>query len=224
MAAFNDEPRTRQLTIRCGEATPEISLWNPETGEVAVAPGVAVDGTLVLDVGAQRLVCLSIRNGGPTRSLSIDPNRRQAAALADAPSPIVLSDGWTLEIGGSVPVPVAVDRGWETQGHADFAGTGIYRGRANLPLLADGLVWHLMLPGLRETAELRLDGVFVGRHIAGEVRFALPFAHGEVDIELRVRNTAANRYYAGTPYWNGLPRPSGLTIPPYVIPIATASG
>ncbi|UVK49575.1 carbohydrate-binding protein (plasmid) [Mesorhizobium sp. AR07] len=216
LAAFNDQATTRRLNVRLAEPTPEVSFWNPETGEVGVTPCTVIDGTLSLDVGAQRLVCLSIRNGDPASNNSVDARRRRAAALVDVPAPIVLSEGWTLEIDGGEPIPVAVDRGWEAQGHATFAGSGVYRRCANLPILADGLVWHLLLPGLHETAELWLDGTFVGRHVAGEARFALPVACGEVAIELRVRNTAANRYYAGTPYWGGTPLPSGLTAAPYL--------
>lgn len=214
LAAFNDQATARRLNIRLAEPTPDISLWNPDTGEVAVAPCTMVDGTLTLDVGAQRLVCLSIRNGDPASNSAVDAGGHHHTAHADVPAPIVLSDGWTLEIDGGGPISIAVDHGWEAQGHATFAGTGVYRRRINLPELADGLVWHLLLPGLHETAELWLDGAFVGRHVAGEARFALPVSRGEVAVELRVRNTAANRYYAGTPFWDGTPLPSGLTAAP----------
>lgn len=218
LAAFNDQAMARRLNIRLAEPTPEISSWNPETGEVAAIPYSVVDGTLTLDVGAQRLVCLSIQNGDPASSSSVDAGRRHDAQPVGEPSPIVLSEGWTLEIDGGEQLPIAVDRGWEAQGHATFAGTGIYRRRINLSGLPDGFFWHLLLPGLHETAELWLDGAFIGRHVAGEARFTLPVSQGEVTIELRVRNTAANRYYEGTPFWDGRPLPSGLTATPYLCP------
>jgi hypothetical protein len=219
LATFNDQSTTRRLEIRCGQATPEISLWNPETGQVTGAPRTGVDGTLVIDVGAQRLVCLSIQKGPSALSSPLDPKRR-AAAFTNSPASIVLADGWTLEIGGRGQIPVAVDRGWEVQGYATFSGTGVYRRRTSLPVLAEGLMWRLVLPGLHETAELWIKGALVGLHIAGEACLALPVANGEVEIELRVRNTAANRYYAGTPYWDGTPKPSGLTAAPYLLPVA----
>jgi len=101
-----------------------------------------------------------------------------------------------------------------------FAGTGVYRLRVDLPPLPEGLVWRLVLPGVRETAELRLDGLFGGRHIAGDAWFTLPTQGVEVAIELHVRNTAANRYYSGTPYWDGIPKPSGLTAAPRLVSVA----
>jgi hypothetical protein len=220
LATFNDQSTTRRLKIRCGQATPEISLWNPETGQVTGAPWTGVDGTLVIDVGAQRLVCLSIQNGPPALSSPLDPKWRADAAFANSPASIALADDWTLEIGGRAQIPVAVDRGWEVQGYANFSGTGVYRRRTNLPVLAEGLMWRLALPGLHETAELWIKGALVGLHIAGEACLALPVADREVEIELRVRNTAANRYYAGTPYWDGTPKPSGLTAAPYLLPVA----
>jgi len=85
------------------------------------------------------------------------------------------------------------------------------------------MIWRLVLPEVRETADLWLDGVFVGRHLAGDADFALPVADGEIEIALRVRNTGANRYYAGTPYGDGAPRASGITAAPYLNAVKMAS-
>ena len=82
------------------------------------------------------------------------------------------------------------------------------------PLCRKGFTVRQLLPGLHETVELWLDGGFVGRHVGGEAGFALPVSRGEVAIALRVRNTAANYYYAGTSFWGGTPLPSGLTAAP----------
>ena len=175
---------------------------------------------MTTDIAAQQVICLSMRDRGPRLPRSANAPRDSSALMVNAPPPIVLSDGWTLEIDGGAPMPVAVDLGWEAQGYPAFAGTGVYRLRVDLPPLPEGLVWRLVLPGVRETAELRLDGLFGGRHIAGDAWFTLPTQGVEVAIELHVRNTAANRYYQGTPYWDGIPKPSGLTAAPRLVSVA----
>ena len=109
------------------------------------------------------------------------------------------------------------------QGYPNFSGAGIYRRRTSLRILGKGMIWRLVLPEVHETADLWLDGVFVGRHVAGNAHFALPISDGEIEIALRVRNTGANRYYAGTPYWDGAPRASGITAAPYLAAVKAAN-
>jgi hypothetical protein len=223
LVAFNDQATKRRLNVRFAESTPEISSWNLESGEKITEASSAADGMLHLEVGAQQVVCLSISDGGRAPSLSANCRQYHAPTLTDSRPPVVLSDGWTLEIDGRRPVPVVIDRGWEVQGYPNFAGTGIYRRRTSLPVLGEGMIWRLVLPEVRETADLWLDGVFVGKHVAGDAYFALPTSDGEVEIVLRVRNTGANRYYAGTAYWDGAPRPSGITAAPYLAPVKAAN-
>jgi hypothetical protein len=223
LAAFNDQATKRQLNIRLVEPTFDISTWNLEKGEKTTEALNAADGMLQLDVGAQQVVCLSISASGRAPSLPVSYTRFQTLILSDSSSPVVLSDGWTLEINGQRPTPVAIDRGWEVQGFPNFAGTGIYRRRTRLRILEEGMIWRLVLPVVHETADLWLDGVFVGRHVAGDANFALPISNGEIEVVLRVRNTGANRYYAGTPYWDAAPRSSGIAAAPYLVPVKVAN-
>jgi hypothetical protein len=223
LVAFNDQATKRQLNVRLPESTPRISFWNLENGEKTTDSLATMDGMLHLEVGAQQVVCLSISESGPTPSLPASRTQYHAPTLSDSLPPVVLSDGWTLEINGRAPVPVAIDRGWEAQGYPNFAGTGIYRRRTSLRILGEGMIWRLFLPEVHETADLWLDGVFVGRHVAGDAHFALPIFNGEIEMVLRVRNTGANRYYADTPYWDGAPRASGITAAPYLTPVKAAN-
>jgi hypothetical protein len=223
LVAFNDQATKRQLNIRLAESTSEISFWNLESGEPTAAPFATVDGLLHLEVGAQQVVCLSLSESERAPSLPASRTQYRVPILSDSPPPVVLSDGWTLEINGQRPTPVAIDRGWEVQGYPNFAGTGIYRRRTSLRILGEGMIWRLFLPEVHETADLWVDGVFVGRHVAGDAHFALPISNGEIEMVLRVRNTGANRYYAGTPYWDGAPRASGIAAAPYLAPMKMAN-
>ncbi len=212
VAAFNDQPTPRKLTIRGLTSGSTVCRWIPQTGEVTAGETVGNDGRLVIDVGAHHVICLSIELGQPDSAPAVVVS--PGGGLMDLPAPINLADGWTLEIAGQPAVPVAVDRGWEVQGHPTFAGAGAYRRRVLLPELPSGLCWNLRLPKVHDTAELWVNGVFVARHFAGDACFTLPYFGANIEIELRVRNTGANKYYAGTPYWDGVPRPSGLGAPP----------
>lgn len=203
-------------------SSPPASPTRPmetEAASLSVVPCAVVEGLVTTDIAAQQVICLSMRDRGPRLSRSANAPRDSSALMVNAPPPIVLSDGWTLEIDGGAPMPVAVDLGW---GGSRVPSLRRHRGLSTTgrPPLPEGLVWRLVLPGVRETAELRLDGLFGGRHIAGDAWFTLPTQGVEVAIELHVRNTAANRYYQGTPYWDGIPKPSGLTAAPRLVSVA----
>ena len=237
IAAFNDQDVARTLTIALDDATDEVTRWDPDTGTTEVLSGIVRNGVLILSLPAHGLVCLSIETRPQRADTAAEQHSNTPAASHDAatvhgaalptaprssatastdarpPAPILLADDWTFERRGTgVVQPIAVDRGWEVQGFDTFAGTGIYRRPLALPPLPDGFSWHLVLPGLSETAECHVDGRLIGRHVAGTARFPLPPT--ATQLELHVRNTAANRYYPGTPYWDGVPQPSGLTAVP----------
>lgn len=209
LAAFNDADHPRALGLEVADDGIALRVWDAATGTVSDPVGF---GSEPLMIGAQQVVCLSLTNAVPHDDCApAIPPRGRAPPAGKAET--LLVDGWTLEIDGSPPVPVAVDRGWEVQGWPRFAGTGIYRLR--LDSAARGRTRQLWLPDVRHTAELRADGVTIGRHVAGEARFMLP--DGASALELRVRNTAANRFYAGTPFDAGLPHPSGIVCPPRLV-------
>jgi hypothetical protein len=107
--------------------------------------------------------------------------------------------------------------GWEMQGFADFSGTGIYR----LTLeLSDDADWILELPEVATVAAVWLNDRQIDRRGWRPYRFALGrLVPGVHCLELRVANTAANRYYKNTPYLgDGLDK-SGLTAAPKLIPL-----
>ena len=124
---------------------------------------------------------------------------------------VVLDDNWSLDTGtGRRPVDVSV--GWEQQGCADFAGTGVY----HTTVMLDEDTEHpalLELPAVQCTAAVSINGVAIGDRYARPFVFDIPaglLRRGRNDIEIEVSNTAANRYYAGTAFHRE-PEPSGLT-------------
>ncbi|GGE04010.1 hypothetical protein GCM10011390_23680 [Aureimonas endophytica] len=217
IAIFNDAATLRHVFVETGVASFEVSIWAPDAAEGLAAVEPAIDGTgFSLPIGAQRAFCLTIREG-----VRHEKGRKTPTSPVTVPAELVslvLADGWTLQIAGGDPVPIMVDRGWEQQGFSGFSGTGLYRRSVLLPQTARPLAWRLSLPKVHETADLRVDGVPLGRHIAGDASFALPLDLGsEFEIELRVRNTAANRYYSDTAFGGPASFPSGLAAPPRLI-------
>jgi hypothetical protein len=210
LAAFNDEAVARTLDVLLPDGATHLTLWESDTGEMRDL-GVAAGKSLRLSVGPHVLLCLSARSPDGCMPLSLMSDGEDAPVHR-----VALADGWTLEIDGHTPRPIDVDRGWELQGWPVFAGTGIYRRRVALADLSDGEAWHLELPGVRDTVDVRINGLPSGRRIAGDACFELPDLRGEVGLELHVRNTAANRFYAGTSFL-ATPEPSGLTQPPVLV-------
>ncbi|MBX3567429.1 MAG: carbohydrate-binding protein [Rhizobiaceae bacterium] len=204
LALFNDQPRPRVAGFSLGDGPVDLSRWHPETGAISsLAQGVG--GAVRVELAAHALLCVEVR---PARA----PGTSVPAVAFEPPPPVVLGDGWSFSAGGPFR-PVRTDMGWERQGFATFAGTGIYRRDIDLPPRHDGRGWSLVCPGLDGTAECIVDGGIAGRHVAGEAVFPLP-GKGRIAVELRVRNTAANRYYSGTVHAAGAGQPSGLTAAP----------
>jgi hypothetical protein len=148
---------------------------------------------------------LTVRHaGGTTSTVTI-------ARAADAPA-CELSDGWTLAIGDGPGVPILVDRGWELQGLETFAGVGVYRCTFDLPGDPEAGPWTLELPAVHCAVEARLNDVPLGMRGWSPYRLVVPceaLRERGNELELAVASAAANRYYAGTPYQDGL-QPSGL--------------
>ncbi|TMV83743.1 carbohydrate-binding protein [Thioclava sp. BHET1] len=160
---------------------------------------------LELDLSPQALRALRIlpmAADGTTRL----PAKRQVT------SQLRLDQGWRLQLADSEG-PIAVTEGWQAQGFAAISGTGIYETRFVLEREAE---LRLRLPGLACAAEVSVDGQPIGA--VAHPPFALDlglWAAGPHRLTLAVSNTAANAFYAGTPYAGpGWPDPSGLTKPP----------
>ena len=214
LAAFNDTDQPRDLTLVWPEPGAEIVRWCARTGALtqprALAP-TANGFTLPLQAG--ELLCLTIGAASPFPPPSPAPARPEDATVREA---ITLSHGWTLQIGAAPPVPIRVDLGWEEQGFAAFSGTGFYRATLTLPPRTEGR-WHLEIAGFRDVAELWADGACLGKSFGPLARFPLPARAGApLDVELRLRNTAANRMYPSSPL-SAERFPSGLLHPPRLV-------
>lgn len=213
LAAFNEAKEPRMLQLNLGDDAMLVDLWDSESG--AVSPFLLPpDGRIELQ--AHGLLCLEIRPGTDPR-LASPGDRRRGLAPAAIP-PVVLTDDWEFRVvgGNEAFVPISVATGWECQGWPHYSGTGIYRRCVTLPRLKRDQRWDLVIDHVGETVECRIDGGSIGRRLYGEKRFAIE-ASGEILIELHVRNTGANRYYAGTPFAADPPTPSGLFGPPRLV-------
>lgn len=162
-------------------------------------------------------------------SLALDPQElrllrlREAGAVTDMtrqPKPglvpvMELRDGWTLTTSGAAR-DISVTEGWQAQGDASYSGVGRYSCSFNL---TEPMALTLELPGLACAAHVRLDGAEMGA--VHHAPFRLPLgtvAAGQHALEIEVMNTAANRFYAGTPFAGALwPDASGLTRPPRLL-------
>lgn len=218
IAAINDGDAPSRISLSLPGPNFCAERWDPVSGMASPVPAPRV-GPLVLDLPAQGILCLVLAAEG-----AVDAPVAQAAAMPGRAEVIALDVGWTLQIGTAPPLPIAVDRGWNMQGFPSFSGTGIYRNEILCPAPPVGRVWQLQLKGLRETAELWCNGAFVGRSYAGDRSFLLPNTGSRLLLELRVRNTAANAFYAGTPYLTDDPPASGLTRPPLLVAVPDRTG
>lgn len=211
LAAFNDTNEDRVLSVTLPVAKAEAEVWDCASGDIRPAPGLSGQRVIDLTLAPHQLTCLSIEHKGAAGRPDSAPPPPKTDPV---PAEIVLDLGWTLAIGDGPARPVDVTRGWEVQGHPALAGTGLYARKIDLPALPDGAVWRLKLPGLHETATAFLGTKRVGTTLAGRRSIVLPAVAGPFELRLLVRNSAANHYYAGTPYRDGGPEPSGLTQPP----------
>jgi hypothetical protein len=207
LAFFNDG---------AGEASSEIGFadgieserWDPRTD--LVSP-IARGRVLELRLEPHELVCLRMRE--------ID-----AAAAAIAPvvpamitqSVATLDASWSLLApGADHAVPIAVDRGWELQGFPALSGAGLYERE----IVVDEVgFFALDLPLVHTAVTVALDGRELARLGWPPYRVALGRLEKRTHrLTLAVSNTAANRYYAGTPYRGARDAPSGLGAPPRLI-------
>jgi hypothetical protein len=197
VVAFNEGHETIAGRVRLGEGV----ICRESSASVAAS-------ALGLRLAPQDLRCLTLREAPATSPPPMSP-------APSEPLLTVLDSGWTLEINGSTG-PVSVRCGWERQGFPAVSGTGRYETSFTLDAQED-LVLHL--PGLACAAFVVLDGRAVGRIWRAPWRLALgQVAAGVHHLRIDVANTAANAFYAGTPYAGDLwPDASGLTLPPRLL-------
>ncbi|MGC9221228.1 MAG: hypothetical protein ACP5H2_07745 [Solirubrobacteraceae bacterium] len=178
---------------------------------------------LLNDSSHPRSVELGSTSSRAVLALELDAG---AVRTIDIRPELVLGDGWTLNVEGCAAVPVDPSVGWEHQGFATFAGSGLYRNAFNVawPDLDEPSYSHeLILPEVHTTASVRVNGLDLGTTLRQPHRFNIPAGllrrTGNV-LEVEVRNSAANRYYAGSPFQSGL-QPSGLAAAPVITSVRT---
>mgnify|MGYP006293831371 FL=1 len=161
-----------------------------------------------LRLAPQELRCLALRAG------ESGPHDTPPDAAAEALM-VELAEGWTLELDG-VRRPVSVKRGWERQGFPAVSGLGRYE--KDLAIDAPG-EFVLHLPGVACAAVVALNGREVGRFRRAPWRLPLGRLEAGPDrLTIDVANTAANAFYAGTPFAGDVwPDASGLTRPPRLL-------
>jgi hypothetical protein len=164
-----------------------------------------------LELGAEEVACFEL---GPDGGLV----KRPGFAIASEEGPATaLRDGWTLRVPGRAAVGIDPAQGWERQGLETFAGVGTYRCRFERPAGGDDTDrWTLTLPVVECTARAALNGSVLGSRGWPPYRFDVPaglIRRHDNELKIEVASAAANRYYAGTRFQNGL-QPSGLGAPP----------
>lgn len=202
---FNQDAAEADLRITVDGA---YEIWQSGTGSVLPYREA---GKLALRLAPHDLVCLRLLPG-PGVFADVD-----LTVTDDIVEVLPLGDGWSFrtEANGAA-VPVSVDIGWQAQGFPAFSGTGEYECRFSLPQAGNA---RLDLPGVSVAVEADIDGRACGRRARPPFRIDLGWlSAGDHAVRLRVSNTAANRFYAGTPF-AGEPWPdeSGLTARPQLI-------
>ena len=208
LVVFNDDFQELEVGISLGEGF-VCEVWQPVDGAIDQC-GTSGQLTIVLEPHEVR--CLRLHQAGSsTTELTVGGLER-----ADPRETLTLEDGWSFSPEGSRAfTPVSVTEGWEVQGHSAFSGTGLYRRSVTIERDGD---WVLDLGEVHTAVTVRLDGQEIGRRAWRPYRFALGhLAQGHHVLELAVSNTAANRYYAGTPYQGDMLDKSGLATPPRLL-------
>lgn len=191
VVVFNDGTETVEYELQL-ETGFDCEFWHPVTGEITNEAGLS---SLNLLIEPQMVWCIRLlpTDGAGGRYLKISERTSSRGPAS------VLAQGWTFQAGASgASTPISVASGWEGQGFPDFSGTGFYRNRISIETAGR---WLLELPQVETVAAVFLDGVELGRRGWSPYRFELgDLALGSYQLEIAVSNTAANRYYAGTPY------------------------
>jgi hypothetical protein len=187
----------------------ECEIWNAVDGSVSKVKPATV---LQLELQPHQLVCIRL-----CPRADEEPHTTRLFASLPPSASRSLKDDWTFAADGvEKPHSISVERGWQEQGYASFSGIGIYACRFTLEAAAS-LV--LDLPGVSTAVTAMLDGKPMGSRSFAPYRIALGRVEpGSRLLELHISNTAANRYYADTPYAGDLwPDQSGLTARPQLL-------
>jgi hypothetical protein len=207
LAFFNEGDKEASIEIGLPDGV-ESECWDPRNGLVS---GVEHGRVLELSLEPHALVCLRMRQI-PAAAPAITP----AAPAMTVESVTTLGASWSLLApGADHAVPIAVDRGWELQGFPALSGVGLYE----CEIAVDKAGFFVLdLPLVHTAVTVALDRREIARLGWPPYRAALGrLETGIHRLTLAVSNTAANRYYAGTPYRGARDAPSGLGAPPRLI-------
>ncbi|OBZ93491.1 carbohydrate-binding protein [Pararhizobium polonicum] len=214
LVLFNDGSDDLEVEISYGRGF-EYEEWSPADGAIHAA--VMREWSLAT-LQPHEVLCIRVRK--PLAAVAGQGAVQTVRIISAAAETVLLEGGWSFSPGHDGDFQsISVDAGWETQGFADFSGTGIYRCQLKIATQAD---WLLELPKVETAVTAFLDGREIGRRAWRPYRFALgTLSPGTHRLELHVANTAANRYYSNTPYLGGTADKSGLTAAPKLIPLSS---
>jgi hypothetical protein len=140
------------------------------------------------------------------------------------PAQVELSEGWTFHIGARTQkTAIDVHYGWEKQGFPGFSGAGNYECSFSLPEAYPAFDWELVFDRVETALEVYLNGELVGSRAWPPYTLILPKSRLTTSgnrLEVRVSNTAGNRYYHNTPFGGSDPTPSGIIGPPQIRPVS----
>ncbi|WP_439619020.1 carbohydrate-binding protein [Shinella sp.] len=208
IVVFNDGLQGLEVDISVGQGF-ACEVWQPEDGTIDQS---GTSGRLTIVLEPHEVQCLRLCPADSPGTGMVLGGLQQV----DPRETLTLEDGWSFSPEGSHAfAPVSVNEGWEVQGHSAFSGTGLYRRSVTIETDGD---WALDLGEVHTAVTVRVDGQEIGRRAWRPYQFVLGhLARGRHEIELAVSNTAANRYYAGTPYQGDMLDKSGLATPPRLL-------
>lgn len=211
LALFNDSEESRLETFGLVSGF-DIDVWSCAGGSV-IRHGPS--SQLSIELEPYELICLRLAPTSIRAGELILPSILDLPALPEQ-SEILLDAYWTLRFEGEQGIyPIRVDRGWEKQGFETRSGTAIYARGVTIEKAGR---WLLELPAADTAASVNLDGKPVGRRGWRPYRFDLGrLEPGNHLIEIAVSSTAANAYYAGTPFKGDAEDRAGLSKPPILL-------
>ncbi len=208
-----DPLRGLASSIATADAAGTLWRWEADTRVVLLNDGPSARTVTVAGrafaLEPEELACLLLTSDGVIRTgPGLNPPKGLEPAL------VQLDQGWSLQADGR-ETEIDVTRGWEQQGFASFSGEGTYRLTFDAPnVAAEPLI--LELPQVHCAVSATLNGVDLGSRGWRPFRFAVRpgiLQREGNTLTLQVTNSAANRYYAGTPFQSGL-QPSGISAAP----------
>lgn len=203
IAIFNDHSNAVKATVELPFAVDGFEIWNVSDGDIrSVATPLSCQLELHLD--SMELLCLFIpkKPNGDLKSSTTLVWPEVVENLLKNCEVIPLFSGWTLcaQDRSTFFETVNVTNGWEKQGLPYYSGIGTYN--CQFDVSNTGGRWYLYLPSVNTAVMVELNGEKIGQKAWSPYIFLLPsgLIHSQNTLRLYVFNTAANRYFGGTPF------------------------